>query len=107
MSVSAEYVGFKAKAIVREYSFMVRESSVEPYEITFTILNEAFASRRLSFQNAPDICSLKLHRELADSANNPLKTHYRLSETELADYHESHSPKAAKGFYQRKPEQNF
>jgi hypothetical protein len=107
MSVSAEYVGFKAKAIVREYSFMVRESSVEPYEITFTILNEAFTSRRLSFQNAPDICSLKLHRELADSANNPLKTHYRLSETELADYHESHSPKAAKGFYPRKPEQNF
>jgi hypothetical protein len=33
MSVSAEYVGFKAKAIVREYSFMVRESSVEPWGI--------------------------------------------------------------------------
>ena len=99
MSVNTQYVGFKAKAIVREYSFLVRESSIEPQEITFTILNEAFTSRRLSFQNAPDICSLKLHRELADSANNPLKTHYRLSETELADYHESHSPKAAKGLY--------
>jgi hypothetical protein len=44
---------------------------------------------------------------LADSANNPLKTHYCISETELADYHESHSPKAAKGFYPRKPAQNF
>jgi hypothetical protein len=107
MSVNAQYVGFKSKAIVREYSFLVRESSIEPYEITFTILNEAFTSRRLSFQNAPDICSLKLHRELADSANNPLKTHYCISETELADYHESHSPKAAKGFYPRKPAQNF
>ena len=97
MSVNAQYVGFKAKAIVREYSFLVRESSIEPYEITFTILNEAFTSRRLSFQNAPDICSLKLHRELADSANNPLKTHYRISETELDDYHKSHSSKVARG----------
>jgi hypothetical protein len=107
MSVSAEYVGFKAKAIVREYSFMVRESSTEPYEITFTILNEAFTSRRLSFQNAPGICSLKLHRQLADSANNPLKANYRISETEINDYHESHASKVAKGFYPRKLAQNF
>ena len=107
MSVNAQYVGFKAKAIVREYSFLVRESSIEPHEITFTILNEAFTSRRLSFQNAPDICSRKLHRELADSACNPLKTHYRISETELDDYDESHSSKAVKGLYPRKSAQNF
>lgn len=107
MSANAQYVGFKAKATVREYSFLVRESSIEPREITFTILNEAFTSRRLSFQNAPDICSLKLHRELADSANNSLKTHYRISETELDDYRESHSSKAAKGLYPQKPAQNF
>jgi hypothetical protein len=107
MSVNARYVGFKAKAIVREYSFLVRESSIEPCEITFTILNEAFTSRRLSFQNAPDICSLKLQRELTDSPNIPLKTHYRISESELDDYHESHSSKAARGLYPRKPPQNF
>ena len=106
-SVNVQYVGFKSKAIVREYSFLVRESSIEPQEITLTILHEAFTSQRLSFQNAPDICSLKLHRELADSVNNPLKTHYRISETELDDYHESHSSKAAKGLYPRKPAQNF
>jgi hypothetical protein len=107
MSVNVQYAGFKAKAIVREYSFLVRESSVDPQEITFTILNEAFTSRRLSFQNAPDICSLKLHRELADSANNPLKTHYRISETELDAYRDSHTSRAAQGLYPRKPAQNF
>ena len=107
MSVNVQYVGFKAKAMVREYSFLVRESSIEPHEITFTILNEAFTSRRLSFQNAPDICSLKLHRELADSANNPLKTHYRISETELDAYRDSHTSRAAQGLYPRKPTQNF
>src|SRR2546430_12855789 len=80
MSVNVQYVGFTAKAMVREYSFVVRESPINSQEITFTILNEAFASRRLSFQNGPDICSLKLHRELADSATNPLKTRYRSEE---------------------------
>jgi len=106
MNVSVEYVGFKAKEIVREYSFLVRESSIEPHEITFTILNEAFTSRRLSFQNAPDICSLKLHRELSDS-NNPLKKHYRISETELDAYRDSHTSRAAKGLYPRKVAQDF
>jgi hypothetical protein len=102
MSINVQYVGFKSKAIVREYSFLVRELLIEPREVTFTILNESFTSRRLSFQNAPDICSLKLHRELTDSVNNPLKTHYRISESELDDYHESHASKAANGFYPRK-----
>jgi hypothetical protein len=67
--------------MVREYSFVLRESAIDSHEITFTILNEAFTSHRLSLQNGPDICSLKLHRELADSANGPLQTHYRISES--------------------------
>ena len=73
MIATTQYVDFKAKDIVREYSFLVREASVTPYQITITILNEAFKSRRLSFQNAPDICSLEIQRELADSAISPLK----------------------------------
>ena len=102
MSVNVQYVGFTAKAMVREYSFLVRESSIESHEVTFTILNEAFTSHRLSLQNGPDICSLKLHRELADSSNGPLKTHYRISETELDAYRESHTSAAPKGLYPRK-----
>jgi hypothetical protein len=56
----------------------------------------------LSLQNGPDICSLKLHRELADSSNGPLKTHYRISETELDAYRDSHNSEAAKALYPRK-----
>ena len=107
MSINVQYVGFKSKPIVREYSFLVREAEIEPREVVFTILNEAFTSRRLSFQNAPDICSLKLHRELAAALTNPMKEHYRISDTELDDYNATHASKAAKGFYPRKPEQNF
>ena len=106
MSFNVQYVGFTAKAMVREYSFVVRESSIDSHEITFTILNEAFTSHRLSLQNGPDICSLKLHRELADPSNTPLKTHYRISETELDAYRDSHTSGAAKASYPRKVAQD-
>jgi len=105
MTISVQYVGFKSKAIVREFSFLVRESLAEPHEVTFTILNEAFTARRISFQNGPDICSLKLHRELADFVNKPMKSHYHISETELDDYQATHSTKPAKGFYPPRPQE--
>jgi hypothetical protein len=41
MSVNMQYVGFTAKAMVRGYTFLLRESSIDSHEITFTILNEA------------------------------------------------------------------
>jgi hypothetical protein len=53
MSVNIQYVGFKSKAVVQEYSFLLRESSIEPHEIIFTILNEAFRSHCLRDKDAP------------------------------------------------------
>ena len=103
MTVNLQYVGFKSKAVAREYTFLVREVATEPHEIIFSILNEAFSSRRLSFQNAPDICSHKLHRELAASENHPVKSHFRLSDTELADYATTHAHKPLKYPYAPKP----
>jgi hypothetical protein len=96
MTVNIQYVGFKSKAIIREYSFLLRKSSIEPREITFTILNEAFRSHGLPYQDVPDLCSLNLHREMANFVDDPLKTRYRSSGTELDDYRDSHSPKAEK-----------
>ncbi len=101
-SVIVQYVGFVAKALVREYSFLVREASSEPREFTVTVVNEAFDSHRVRYQDAADICSRKLHRELAVYANHPPKAYYRISETELDDYRDSHSSKAARNLYPRK-----
>jgi hypothetical protein len=60
-NVNVQYVGFQAKALVREYNFLVRRPSNETSEFTLTILNEAFNSRRVRYQDAPEICSRKLH----------------------------------------------
>ena len=53
MSVNIQYVGSKSKAVVREHNFLLRESSIEPHEIRFTILNQAFRSHGLRCQDAP------------------------------------------------------
>ena len=94
-----EYRGFNAKPLVREYTFSVREAAMEPREYTLTITNEAFDSHRARYQDAPDICSLRLRRELAANSNHPLKTHYRITDVELDDYRTSHGPKPARHLY--------
>jgi len=72
MTVNIQYVGFKSTAIVREYSFLLRESSIEPREITFTILNEAFRAHGLRYQDAPDLCSSRDGQLRGRSTENTL-----------------------------------
>ncbi|MGC1619843.1 MAG: hypothetical protein WA765_15240 [Candidatus Acidiferrum sp.] len=94
-NVIVQYVGFKAKALVREYSFVVRRALNETSEFTLTIGNEAFGSRRVRFQDAPEICSLRLQHELAAFANHPPQANYQISETDLDDYRNAHPPRVS------------
>lgn len=86
-----QFVGFTAKPLAREYTFMVREPSIEPREFTVAIANEAFSEHRLCFQDGPDVCSAKLRRELMNSANLALASHFDLTSAELDDYTNTHS----------------
>ena len=106
-NVDVQYVGFKAKLLVREYSFIVRRASNETSEFTLSIGNEAFGSRRVRFQDAPDICSLRLHRELAAFGNHPPQAHYRISETDLDDYRSTHAPRVSGYPYKPKVAQDL
>jgi hypothetical protein len=103
-NIIVQFLGFQSKSLVREYTFSVRERSTEPREYTLTIPNEAFDSRLVRYQDAPDICSHKLHRELAASENHPEKTHFRLSLAELEDYRSTHTHKPPKYPYAPKPD---
>jgi hypothetical protein len=100
------YLGFEAKSSVREYTFEVQQSSDASQEFTLTINNDAFDRRVIRFQDAPELCSQKLQRELKASAddplNVPLKTHFRISEAELDEYSSSHAPKSRRSLYARK-----
>jgi len=91
------YQGFATKTAGREYTFQVNDSNEVPREFTLTIANDAFTSRRVRFQDAPEICSLKLQRELAaeeaDPSKTPAKPRFRVSEAEIDEYREARSPK--------------
>jgi hypothetical protein len=105
-NVIVQFVGFEAKALVREYNFHVKQASREIREFTLTIVNEAFNSRRVRYQDAAEICSLRLHRELATYSNYPPLTHYRISEIDLDEYRNAHPPKASGNTYKPKPAQS-
>jgi hypothetical protein len=99
-----QYVGFTAGALVREYSFVVRDEARQSREYTVSIANEAFVSHRVQYQDGPNVCSLRLHRELAAGSDHPLEAQFCVTDSELADYQNDHKAKAVKRFQPRKPE---
>ena len=101
-NVNVQYLGFEAKAPVREYRFVVRRAANQTSEYTLTIANEWFNSRRVRFQDAAEICSIRLGRELATFGNHPPRTNYCIGVKELDDYRNSHSPTAAGSHYKPK-----
>jgi hypothetical protein len=102
--IIVQYIGFTARALVREYSFLVRDESGQPREYTVTIANEAFVSHRVRYQDGPNICSRRLRRELAASVSDPSVTQFCITDPELADYNNGSVPKAAS--HSRKQEQD-
>jgi len=102
--VIVQYVGFRTTALVREYTFAVREGSSDTLHYTLEIANEAFVSHRARYQDAPEICSLRLHHELDAHANHPPTTHFCVTDVELANYQDVRQSKPLPKF-QRPPEE--
>ena len=99
-----QYVGFRATGLAREYTFAVREGPSDTLHYTLEIANEAFALHRARYQDAPEICSLRLHHELDAHANHPPTTHFCVTDAELAGYQDARQPKPLRRF-QRAPEE--
>jgi len=95
-TIHIQYIGFEPRALVRLYSFRVLEASNEPREFTLSIANEAFLARRARYQDAPDICFLKLQHELTVHENRPSETHFAITDAELESYRDAHTQKTAR-----------
>ncbi|MGB6876195.1 MAG: hypothetical protein WBD87_09195 [Candidatus Acidiferrales bacterium] len=98
-SILMQYLGFESRGQGREYAFQVRYTAEDVRDFTLTILNEAFTSHRVRYQDAPDVCSLKLRRELIANANHPSNTHFAISNSELEDYRVGHTSKSSNRLY--------
>ena len=99
-----QYVGFTVGALVREYSFVVRDACGQPRDYTVTIANEAFVAHRARYQDGPIICSMRLHRELAANASDLSGTEFCITDLELAEYTSHSSPKAVSYFQKQRQE---
>jgi hypothetical protein len=93
-AVVLQYVGFENKEALREYAFTLRGSDGASSEYFVTIANDAFVAHRVRYQDAPDICSLRLRREFATRTDHPPSTRFSVTDAELADYKDAHTPKS-------------
>jgi hypothetical protein len=105
--VVVQYVGFQTKGAIREYAFTVRGTDGASSEYFVTIANDAFVAHRVRYQDAPDICSLRLHREFAVRTDYPPFTRFSVTDAELADYRDAHTPKSKPGASARGKDQEF
>lgn len=94
MKVSAhvEYLGFTPGDTRREYSLRVRDGAGEPLDFTLWIPNEAFLSRRVRYQDGPEICFMKMQRELLASPEGVTPLRLEVTETDLEEYRVAHTP---------------
>jgi hypothetical protein len=102
-----QFVGYEVGPKVREYRFSVRESRDEARDFSVTIANSAFDDRRARFQDAPDICSLRLHRELASDSAHPTNTCFQITNDDLDDYRARHSPKSSHSPFKKKVSEEY
>jgi hypothetical protein len=100
-----QYLGFETKGAVREYTFKLRGVGGESSNYFVTIPNEAFSAHRARYQDAPEICSLRLHREFALQPDQPPSTTFSVTDAELADYKDAHTPKP-KPFHPKPKDEN-
>ena len=101
-AVLVQYIGFQVKGSVREYTFAVRDAATEPLRYTLTIANEAFVSHRVRYQDAPQICSLRLHHELDAHSNHPPTMQFCVTDAELLTYQDARKPKPLRSFQPRR-----
>lgn len=93
-----EYVGFTASGAARKYQLRVRQAG-DFHDFTLAIPNEAFLARRVRYQDGPEICFLKLQREVVACAGGLPAPHLDVTDADLEEYRVAHTPKPA----QRRP----
>jgi len=99
-TIVLQYVGFETRGEVREYAFTRRESGGATSEYFVTIANAAFMANGVRYQDAPGICSLRLHREFARRDDLP-SARFSITEAELVDYAASQKTKPGISAYRK------
>ena len=90
-----EYVGFRTSERDRSYTLRLWTAAAESCDYVVVIPNEAFLAHRVRYQDAPEICFLKLQRELAGRNEGMTGGRLDVTDADLEDYRLAHAPKTA------------
>ncbi len=95
MTLRSEYVGFTTDETSRIYTMRVRKPGGILLEFRIAIDNQSFLSKKVRYQDAAEICFLKLERELSlcDEDSTPA-AYMQITDAELDEYREAHTKKA-------------
>ena len=94
-----QYLGFEPKACGRDYAYMVIDAKAERREFVFSISAQAFMGGRVRYQEAASVCYQKLQRALEEeTVDRPVPRHATVSDEELDEYRETHTPAKRHGF---------
>ena len=94
-TLRSEYIGFTVNETSRVYTMRVRRPDGVFHDFRFAIANQSFLSKRVRYQDAPEICFLKLQQELITSGEDLApESQIHISEAELDAYREEHTKKA-------------
>ena len=102
-----QYFGFENKGAVREYAVTLREPAGKSSEYFVTLATAAFVAHRVRYQDGPEICSLRLHRELAVRTDHPPATCFPVTDAKLAEYTVAHAPKSTPDASSHSKDQEF
>ena len=92
VKATVEYVGFRTSPKRREY-LLRSHFGTEVHEYTVGIALTAFAAGRVRLQDGPEICYLRLLREL-ESPSPSSGADLTITDAELADYVTAHTTPA-------------
>lgn len=91
-----EYVGFAAREAGREYVLRVRRGPGDASDFRVLIPSAAFSGARVRFQDGPEICFIKLNKELTVSGDALPPQELTVSDVELEEYRVAHTKKPPK-----------
>jgi hypothetical protein len=88
-----EYVGFTTRGAHRVYALRFRRGAEEPQDVTVAIATAAFLARRVRYQDGPEICFLKLQKELLAAVEGRAAKEFTVNDADLEDYRTAHTAK--------------
>jgi hypothetical protein len=94
-TLRSEYVGFTVNESSRVYTMRVRRPDGVFQDFQIAIAKQSFLSKRVRYQDAPEICFLKLKQEWSQCGEDSTPaSQIQITDAELDAYREAHTKKA-------------